>query len=198
MKTVTLSRQTAAAEHYRRLIVEVGSVVDIDRNVFLYRQLPMRAGDTEPTGRFEGVCSPNDMADHPVGLPTLGASPPWFRLDTVDLLLRSEAELQSAWLIILEEVQSLVDALNILEETTTTQVFTISNSGGLTAGCGLSIFLQATPSETWVIPHNLGRYVEFSLHDLSGNRLDANYNQGLNTLTVMFDGNTVSGFVLFS
>lgn len=75
-----------------RVRIAVSEACGIGPNVFAYRLLPLNANTGETAGHFDHVCSPVDLAEYPEEVPHPGASPPWFRLAFVDVLLRSWAE----------------------------------------------------------------------------------------------------------
>lgn len=124
--SLTVVREIFTSGNYRRLLVTVSAAAGLDSGVFLYRQLPQRESEPTPTGVFEGVCSPADMEAHPRNEPLEGAEPPWFRLDSVDLLLPSESELISAWQVLSEQLQTLLTTLANLEVTTESEAFEFS------------------------------------------------------------------------
>lgn len=96
-----------------RLVVRVDVAEGIDRAVFAYRAIPAQPGDASGEARatFSHVCSPVDMAEYPAGSPYPDASPPWFRLESADLLFRSRAQAAEGLRDIEAEVRGLLAAL---------------------------------------------------------------------------------------
>ncbi len=76
-----------------------------------------RQSDSEgnTADEFDGVCSPPDLEEFGEGEPVAGASPPYLRLDYVDLVFRSQSQADEAWAVIVEEVKALVDTLNVMD-----------------------------------------------------------------------------------
>jgi hypothetical protein len=73
-----------------RLKVVVLEAVNMDREVFAYRRIPLQpGGENDPQQAvFSHVCSPVDLEEFPIGAPLENHVPPWFRLDVVDVLFR--------------------------------------------------------------------------------------------------------------
>lgn len=96
-----------------RFAATVYGARDMNDHVFRYLRRPLnpRTGATEDV--FDGVCSAADMADFPEDAPRAGEDPAWFRLPTVDLVLRSQREVHDAWTILVDELGALVEALNL-------------------------------------------------------------------------------------
>jgi hypothetical protein len=92
--------------------------------VFRYRLVPSKVQatvDQPPTaiellGAFDGVCSPADLEDFPEDWPAQNARPPWYRLDTVDLIVRSRAIADMAYSAIVAELNHLVETLNLMDQ----------------------------------------------------------------------------------
>lgn len=84
--------------------------------IFRFLTVPQNPLRGDLTQTFDGVCSSVDLAEYPVGAALPDDNPPYFRLDTLDLVFRSRAEAEQAWLFILEEVTNLVNSLNIQDQ----------------------------------------------------------------------------------
>jgi hypothetical protein len=100
-----------------RFTLQVTGAAMMPTKIFRYRLVPTRVNggnvNTSPTaielkGVFDGVCSPADLEDFPEDWPAQNARPPWYRLDTVDLIVRSRFIAQDAYAAILFEVTRLV------------------------------------------------------------------------------------------
>jgi hypothetical protein len=106
-----------------RFTLNVASATLMPTKIFRYRLVPTKVQPnvSEPPtaielkGFFDGVCSPADLEDFPEDWPIQNARPPWFRLDYVDLIVRSRTTCDQAYSLIISEVQSLVSALNLLD-----------------------------------------------------------------------------------
>ena len=96
-----------------RLVVRVDVAEGIDRAVFAYLAIPAQPGDASGEARatFSHVCSPVDMAEYPAGSPYPDASPPWFRLESADLLFRSRVQAEQGLREIEADVLGLLTAL---------------------------------------------------------------------------------------
>jgi hypothetical protein len=70
----------------------------------------------ESRGAYDGVCSPADLEDFPEDAPTPDARPPWYRLDYVDLIVRSRSIATDAYMVLLDEIQSLVATLDLMDD----------------------------------------------------------------------------------
>lgn len=75
-----------------RVRLAVMTATGMPHHVFAYRMFPVNPVTAAQEGVFSHVCSPVDLAAFPVESPTPGASPAWFRLAFVDLLVRSIGE----------------------------------------------------------------------------------------------------------
>lgn len=97
-----------------RFRVEAHDANLMTASIFRYLR---RQSDTEgnTVDEFDGVCSPPDLEEFGEGEPIAGASPPYLRLDYVDVVFRSQSQADDAWAVIVEEVKALVDTLNIMD-----------------------------------------------------------------------------------
>lgn len=80
--------------------------------VFAFRMLPLNANTGETNGYFDHICSPVDLAEYPEDEPLAGASPQWFRLDYVDVLLRSWLEAEDFIAGVRSDLRRCVATLN--------------------------------------------------------------------------------------
>lgn len=98
-----------------RIRLTASQAVDMPPEIFAYRALPLQPGQAERLGFFSHVCSPVDLDEFPVAAPRPNDTPPWFRLDSVDMLLRSRAEADDFFASVLEEVDNLIASMNAAE-----------------------------------------------------------------------------------
>lgn len=63
--------------------------------IFAYLMLPLVPGENERAGAFDHVCSPTDLEEYPEDEPLQDVRPEWFRLDYIDVILRSRAEVHA-------------------------------------------------------------------------------------------------------
>ena len=86
-----------SAYHYHstdgiRVRIEAGAAENMPSKIFAYLMLPLEPGTTERAGAFDHVCSPTDLEEYPADEPIPNVRPEWFRLDYVDVIVRSRAE----------------------------------------------------------------------------------------------------------
>jgi len=90
--------------------------------VFAYLLLPAQADAEERTGAFDHVCSPSDLEEYPEDEPIPNVRPEWFRLNYIDVVLRSRAEVHAfirdtaADVYTLKRTLDLADRLNPIGE----------------------------------------------------------------------------------
>lgn len=117
--SIELQRTTtpwlAASTSGTRVRFQVECAVGVSPKIFAYRLLPLQPGESSQVGFFDHVCSPSDLEDYPEDSPRDGEAPPWFRLDYVDLLVRSSAEAENLVQTIEEDVATLRLSLLRLE-----------------------------------------------------------------------------------
>lgn len=83
--------------------------------VFAYLLLPMKPGAGERVGEFSHVCSPVDLEEYPEDDPIPGHRPEWFRLNYVDVLLRSRTEVHEFIREVTADVQRLKTTLDVMD-----------------------------------------------------------------------------------
>lgn len=84
--------------------------------VFAYQLLPLKPNDEERVGSFDHVCSPVDLEEYPEDEPIENSRPAWFRLNYVDVLLRSRAEVKAFIQDVTEDVQRLKNTLDMMDD----------------------------------------------------------------------------------
>jgi len=109
-----------------RLVVTATAHENVDPAIFVYLQLPPEA-EAAQSARFDHIASPSDLEDIPVGAPLPDATERFFRLDSVDLVLRSADERAEVWDDIVADARLLVQALEnidvVVADTPTTIAF---------------------------------------------------------------------------
>ena len=78
--------------------------------------MPVKPGETESVGAFDHVCSSVDLEEYPEDVPGTNNRPAWFRLNYVDVLLRSREEVREFINSVIEDVNTLKNTLDIAEE----------------------------------------------------------------------------------
>ena len=76
-----------------RLRIVVDEVEGLSAKVFAYLVLPLSSISQSQRAQFDHICSPVDLEEYPENAPTVNSQPAWFRLNYIDVTLRSMAEL---------------------------------------------------------------------------------------------------------
>jgi len=84
--------------------------------IFAYQMMPVKPGEFERVGAFDHVCSAVDLEEYPEDTPIPDARPEWFRIEYVDVLLRSREEVREFIKSVVEDVHILKNTLDITEE----------------------------------------------------------------------------------
>ncbi len=98
-----------------RVRITASNATQMPTKIFAYQMLPLKPGANERVGAFDHVCSPTDLEEYPEDDPIVNQRPAWFRLDYVDVLLRSRAEVKSFIEEVVQDVQRLKDTLDIAD-----------------------------------------------------------------------------------
>jgi hypothetical protein len=88
----------------------------MSNKIFAYLMLPLKAGADSKAGAFDHICSPTDLEEYPENDPIPNSRPAWFRLDYVDVLLRSRAEVEAFIRDVVEDVQRLKNTLDLMDD----------------------------------------------------------------------------------
>lgn len=99
----------------QRLRIEVDESIGVSPKVFAYLMQPLSSSDQTQRAQFDHICSPPDLEDYPEDSPVVHSIPAWFRLNYVDLLFRSQHELQQALADIKVDLGSLISTLNLMD-----------------------------------------------------------------------------------
>jgi hypothetical protein len=75
----------------------------------------MKPGAGERVGEFSHVCSPVDLEEYPEDEPIAGQRPEWFRLNYVDVLLRSRTEVHEFIKEVCADVNRLKGTLDLTD-----------------------------------------------------------------------------------
>ena len=86
----------------------------VSSKIFAYRMLPKNRTGGE-VGMFSHICSPVDLEDFPEDGPNPGASPGWFRLAFVDVMVRSVTEAANFIEVVREDVRRIIATLNTMD-----------------------------------------------------------------------------------
>lgn len=116
LRRLAQSRYVINAQSGYRFRVEVAAAVGMPPEVFRYLERDNPANPAVSVAAFDGVCSPADLEDYPALVPDRSRGPRFFRLDYVDLVLRSQHTAEEAWEILQEELTTLVATLNLMDD----------------------------------------------------------------------------------
>ncbi len=98
-----------------RVRITAASAALMPAKIFAYLMLPMKPAADERVGAFDHVCSPVDLEEYPEDEPLPNHRPEWFRLDYVDVLLRSNEEVESFISSVTNDVQHLKTTLDLTD-----------------------------------------------------------------------------------
>lgn len=114
--TWSVSRYLAYQTDGIRVRIEADDANLMPTKIFAYQMLPVKPGEEDRVGTFDHVCSPVDLEEYPEDQPLPNSRPAWFRLDYVDVLLRSRAEVKAFINSVVEDVNALKTTLDITED----------------------------------------------------------------------------------
>lgn len=120
------------ANHYHlrgfRIRIEVESVCGgMDPNIFVYRCEPANPVTGVQWDTFQTVASFPDLEEYPVDAPNSETPFPYFRSDYIELDLRSAADVDYVWQIVLTEAAHLINALNKADILVATETVTVGD-----------------------------------------------------------------------
>lgn len=98
-----------------RVRIEASQGDLMPEKIFAYLLLPMKPNAGAREGAFSHVCSPVDLAEYPEDDPIPGYRPEWFRLNYVDVHLRSRAEAKRFIQDVLDDVNALKNTLDVID-----------------------------------------------------------------------------------
>jgi hypothetical protein len=113
--TWQISRYNFHATDGIRVRIEAADAALMPVKIFAYLLLPIKPGEEERVGAFDHVCSPTDIEEYPEDSPIPDMRPEWFRLNFVDVLLRSRAEVEAFIRDVTEDVQRLKATLDLTD-----------------------------------------------------------------------------------
>lgn len=95
-----------------RIQVTAKDAVMMPEEIFLFARTLVDSHTGAQGEEFQAVISPDDAVIYPVGEPTLGQQPPFYRKSTIDVLLASEHQADQFWEELKLRVCALVEAYN--------------------------------------------------------------------------------------
>ena len=78
--------------------------------------LPVKPGSTQSVAAFDHICSSVDLEEYPEDEAVPNSRPAWFRLNYVDVMVRSREEAREFINSILEDVKLLKNTLDTADE----------------------------------------------------------------------------------
>lgn len=85
-----------------RIVAE--NATGVDNEIFLHE-------NTDQGDEFIGVATVEDLAEYAADAPNLGQDPAYFRKDIIDVILRNPDDVDELWLVVLNDVNSLLYTL---------------------------------------------------------------------------------------
>lgn len=113
--TWQISRYYAHSTDGIRVRIEATDANLMPSKVFAYQLLPVGPAEAERAGVFDHVCSPADLEEYPEDEPIATVRPAWFRLNYVDVLLRSRTEVDGFIRDVTADVTSLKEVLDVAD-----------------------------------------------------------------------------------
>lgn len=95
-----------------RVRIQAIEAVGMTTKVFAYLMAPTNPTTLEKKGTFSHICSPTDLAEYPADAPVENSVPGWFRLNYVDILVRSRQEADDFIECVFNDVLALKLSLN--------------------------------------------------------------------------------------
>jgi hypothetical protein len=89
---------------------------DMPTKIFAYQMLPVKPGGTQQVATFDHVCSSVDLEEYPEDQAVPNSRPAWFRLNYVDVMVRSREEAREFINSVIEDVQLLKNTLDIADD----------------------------------------------------------------------------------
>lgn len=84
--------------------------------IFAYQMLPVKPGGTQQVATFDHVCSSVDLEEYPEDQAIPNSRPAWFRLNYVDVMVRSREEAREFINSVIEDVQLLKNTLDVADD----------------------------------------------------------------------------------
>jgi hypothetical protein len=110
--TLQRTHQVHRDRDAQRIRIVASDGVGIDEELFRYRMIPLDPSGSSMIGQFDGICSPDDLDNIPENSATPGASPAWFRMNYVDLIVRAPATADELWAAIYKDITILKNSLD--------------------------------------------------------------------------------------
>lgn len=126
VRSLTLHKNQITFNSPYRMQVTASAVGDVDPNIFVYLQRVDDPNSDVTSSRFDHVAVPSDLEDFPIGSPIVGAPELFFRLSTVDFLVRDVNDLQEIWETLKSHTAMLYESLEQIQTLTQTAEITVT------------------------------------------------------------------------
>lgn len=99
-----------------RIRITATESTNMPTKIFAYQMLPVKPGGSQQVATFDHVCSSVDLEEYPEDQAVPNSRPAWFRLNYVDVMVRSREEAREFINSVLEDVQLLKNTLDIADD----------------------------------------------------------------------------------
>lgn len=99
-----------------RIRITATEANNMPTKIFAYQMQPVKPGATQQVAAFDHVCSSVDLEEYPEDEAVPNSRPAWFRLNYVDVMVRSREEAREFINSVLEDVKVLKNTLDTADE----------------------------------------------------------------------------------
>lgn len=99
-----------------RIRITATQATNMPTKIFAYQMQPVKPGGTQQIAAFDHVCSSVDLEEYPEDEAEPNSRPAWFRLNYVDVMVRSREEAREFINSVLEDVKLLKNTLDIADD----------------------------------------------------------------------------------
>jgi hypothetical protein len=99
-----------------RIRITATESTSMPTKIFAYQMLPVKPGGTQQVATFDHVCSSVDLEEYPEDQAIPNSRPAWFRLNYVDVMVRSREEAREFINSVIEDVQLLKNTLDVADD----------------------------------------------------------------------------------
>lgn len=150
--TLTRSKESIEAIDNRgdgfRVQIVASDGLMMPEEVFLFKQNLLNPKTGMTGEEFCAVASPEDIVCFPVDAPKTGQSPPFFRKDTIDVIVGSRKTVLDLWDAVKKQVCELVLALNRKDRLVVVETTRCGDTEDVTSESSTSVSLSESVSES--------------------------------------------------
>lgn len=99
-----------------RIRITATEATNMPTKIFAYQMLPVKPGSTQAVAAFDHICSSVDLEEYPEDEAIPNSRPAWFRLNYVDVMVRSREEAREFINSVLEDVKLLKNTLDTADD----------------------------------------------------------------------------------